>query len=585
MAIHPTAQVHPGAKVDPTAEIGAGTVVEEGATIEAGARIGDDCEIRKSCRIMQNAEVGDGSVVQYGAEIHRGAQIGKECTLGPISIIRDDAKVGDGTTTHRNCVVVWHAEVGQDCVLKEGSRIGAYASIGERTHLGEGSTLENQAHIGSDCKIEEGCHIREKARVGDECTLGKRTDIGFGAETGQGCKTGWYSQVGDAACLGDEVQLESDVRIGRRAGIDEKSLVKNGSTIAADVHIGPRSYIGTKASVAEGVDAGPESRVGEGATIERNVKLSPGTDIARGATVRVNGTTPAISGTGTPNLPAGGEPPRTGYHWVEARRDGETIERSRQVLVDNPGVMHLSHENAEKQRAAAQYELDLKRTPNKAEISLHVVTSDRIPNWATTATLHNGQTADVHRSSIHRQIDAVEPPQYKSQDAERGRGKEAFYAVAILDRDTPEQARDELTWGEEFAIGNDCEGLRQIDTEWWELETEAGIEAIENMPADQLAAEGFTRFSIEYKDVKAPVYYIPDGAPEPNRKIRDGELFPEEAAVRDSAPADARDRIPLEPIRKGGDQNIPAPPERPAATAAAGRHQRQEREPAAPARS
>lgn len=135
---------------------------------------------------------------------------------------------------------------------KAENTIATSAVIGENATIQPGVFVGNHVQIGKNCRIHANVSIYDNCIIGDNVTIHANTVIGSDAFYYKNRPTGF-----DKLKSGGRVVLEDNVDIGAACTIDRgvsgDTIIKNGSKLDNQVHIGHDTQIGEKCLIASQV--------------------------------------------------------------------------------------------------------------------------------------------------------------------------------------------------------------------------------------------------------------------------------------------------------------------------------------------
>jgi len=170
--------------IDPRARVGRDTVIWPGVLIEGDSRVGQDCVVRRGCRITDSV-IGNGVEVRDYSIILE-SRVGRDAQIGPFAHLRPGTRLDAET------------------------RVGNFVEL-KKTHLGQGSKASHLAYLG-DATIGQGCNV------------------GAGTITCNYDGTHKHRTV-----LGDDVFIGSDSQLVAPVTLERGAYVAAGSTVTHDV--------------------------------------------------------------------------------------------------------------------------------------------------------------------------------------------------------------------------------------------------------------------------------------------------------------------------------------------------------------
>ena len=133
--------------------------------------------------------------------------------------------------------------------------IASTASISESAIIGEGTVIQPNVFIGNNVTIGENCLIHPNVAIYDNCILGDNVTIHSGTVLGGDAFYYKKRETGfDKLISGGRVVLEDNVDLGALCTLDRgvtgDTLIKEGTKIDNQVHIGHDTVIGRKCLIA-----------------------------------------------------------------------------------------------------------------------------------------------------------------------------------------------------------------------------------------------------------------------------------------------------------------------------------------------
>jgi len=185
--VHPEAQLGAGVSVMPfayvgKARVGARSRIFPFVYIDDDVVVGEDCEIRPSCTLMNGTRLGDRVLLQPGAQLggdgfgyasdgarHRkvpqigGVEIGADVEIGALSAVDraalDVTRVGRGTKIDNQVQIGHNVQVGEDVILCGQVGIAGSSSVGDRSVLAGKVGIADHIRVGSDTRIGGGSGV------------------------------------------------------------------------------------------------------------------------------------------------------------------------------------------------------------------------------------------------------------------------------------------------------------------------------------------------------------------------------------------------------------------------------------------
>ncbi len=135
---------------------------------------------------------------------------------------------------------------------KANSLVSSTAKIGNNTTIQPGVFIGNNVTIGNDCKIHANVSIYDHTVIGDNVTIHSGTVLGADAFYYKKRPEGF-----DKLISGGRVVIEDNVDLGASCTVDKgvtgDTIIKEGSKIDNQVHIGHDTVIGKKCLIASQV--------------------------------------------------------------------------------------------------------------------------------------------------------------------------------------------------------------------------------------------------------------------------------------------------------------------------------------------
>ena len=133
--------------------------------------------------------------------------------------------------------------------------IASTASISESSIIGEGTVIQPNVFIGNNVVIGKNCLIHPNVAIYDNCVLGENVTIHSGTVLGGDAFYYKKRETGfDKLISGGRVVLEDNVDLGALCTLDRgvtgDTLIKEGTKIDNQVHIGHDTVIGRKCLIA-----------------------------------------------------------------------------------------------------------------------------------------------------------------------------------------------------------------------------------------------------------------------------------------------------------------------------------------------
>ena len=209
--------------------------------------------------------------------------------------------------------------------------IASTASISESAVIGENTVIQPNVFIGNNVTIGNNCLIHPNVTIYDGCVLGNNVIIHSGTVLGADAFYYKNRETGfDKLISGGRVVLEDNVDLGALCTLDRgvtgDTLVKEGTKIDNQVHIGHDSVIGKKCLIASQTGIAGCVIIEDEVTLWGQVGVTSGITIGKKAVVLAQtGITKSLVGNknyfGTPA--------------AEARDKMKEIAGVRQLLKDN----------------------------------------------------------------------------------------------------------------------------------------------------------------------------------------------------------------------------------------------------------
>lgn len=189
--------------------------------------------------------------VAASAAIADSSEIGKHTIIQPNVFIGNNVKIGEDCVIHSNCVIYDNTIIGNNVILHGGTVLGAdafyYKTRPEKFDKllsGGNVVIEDNVDIGALCTIDSGVSASTIIREGTK--IDNQVHIGHDTVIGKRCLIA--SQVGIAGCvlIEDEVTIWGQVGITSGVIIGEKAVISAQSGVSKSLP-GHKSYFGTPA--------------------------------------------------------------------------------------------------------------------------------------------------------------------------------------------------------------------------------------------------------------------------------------------------------------------------------------------------
>uniref|UniRef100_UPI004047D338 UDP-3-O-(3-hydroxymyristoyl)glucosamine N-acyltransferase n=1 Tax=Polaribacter sp. TaxID=1920175 RepID=UPI004047D338 len=168
--------------------------------------------------------------------------------------------------------------------------IASKASIARSATIGENTVIQPNVFIGNNVKIGKNCLIHSNVSIYDNCIVGDHVVIH--ANTVLGSDAFYYKNrpTGfDQLISGGRVVLEDHVHLGASCTIDKgvsgDTLIKEGTKIDNQVHIGHDTVIGKKCLIAAQVGIAGCNVIEDEVTLWGQVGMTSGITIEKGTVV------------------------------------------------------------------------------------------------------------------------------------------------------------------------------------------------------------------------------------------------------------------------------------------------------------
>ena len=168
--------------------------------------------------------------------------------------------------------------------------IASKASIARSATIGENTVIQPNVFIGNNVKIGKNCLIHSNVSIYDNCIVGDYVVIH--ANTVLGSDAFYYKNrpTGfDQLISGGRVVIEDHVHLGASCTIDKgvsgDTLIKEGTKIDNQVHIGHDTVIGKKCLIAAQVGIAGCNIIEDEVTIWGQVGMTSGITIEKGTVV------------------------------------------------------------------------------------------------------------------------------------------------------------------------------------------------------------------------------------------------------------------------------------------------------------
>ncbi|NND16910.1 MAG: UDP-3-O-(3-hydroxymyristoyl)glucosamine N-acyltransferase [Eudoraea sp.] len=186
--------------------------------------------------------------------VSKSASIGAETVLQPNVFIGNNVKIGEGCILHANVCVYDHCELGNNVIIHAGTVIGSDAFYYknrpegfDKLKSGGSVVIQDDVEIGALCTIDRGVSGNTIIKKGSK--LDNQVHIGHDTVIGEKCLIA--SQTGVAGCviIEDEVTLWGQVGVVSAATIGAKTVVLAQSGVANSLD-GGKTYFGSPAEEA-----------------------------------------------------------------------------------------------------------------------------------------------------------------------------------------------------------------------------------------------------------------------------------------------------------------------------------------------
>lgn len=168
--------------------------------------------------------------------------------------------------------------------------ISSKASISESAEIGEGTIIQPNVFIGNNVRIGKNCVIHPNVTIYDQTVIGNSVTIH--ANTVLGADAFYYKKRAegfDKLISGGRVVLEDDVDLGASCTIDKgvtgDTLIKKGTKIDNQVHVGHDTVIGKKCLIASQTGIAGCVVIEDEVTIWGQVGTTSGITIGKGAII------------------------------------------------------------------------------------------------------------------------------------------------------------------------------------------------------------------------------------------------------------------------------------------------------------
>ncbi len=179
------------------------------------------------------------------------AEIGKHTIIQPNVFIGNDVKIGEDCIIHSNCAIYDNTIIGNNVTIHAGTVLGAdafyYKTRPEKFDKllsGGNVVIEDNVEIGALCTIDSGVSASTIIKQGTK--IDNQVHVGHDTIIGKRCLIA--SQVGIAGCvlIEDEVTIWGQVGITSNVIIGEKAVISAQSGVSKSLP-GHKSYFGTPA--------------------------------------------------------------------------------------------------------------------------------------------------------------------------------------------------------------------------------------------------------------------------------------------------------------------------------------------------
>ncbi|MBN2358964.1 MAG: UDP-3-O-(3-hydroxymyristoyl)glucosamine N-acyltransferase, partial [Deltaproteobacteria bacterium] len=144
--------------------------------------VGDDCEIRPGCTLMNGTRLGDRVLLQPGVQLGGdgfgfasdgarhvkipqigGVEIGSDVELGALAAVDraafDATRIGRGTKIDNQVQIGHNVQVGEDVILCGQVGIAGSTAIGDRAVIAGKVGIADHIRIGSECRVGAGSGV------------------------------------------------------------------------------------------------------------------------------------------------------------------------------------------------------------------------------------------------------------------------------------------------------------------------------------------------------------------------------------------------------------------------------------------
>jgi UDP-3-O-[3-hydroxymyristoyl] glucosamine N-acyltransferase len=177
------------------------------------------------------------------------------------------------------------AKIGEDVFVGAFTFIGEHAVIGKGVRIHSRCTVEEAAQIGEHTTMHSGSVVRQRVVIGRNCIIQANSVVGadgFGyARESNGA---WYPIVQAGTVI-----VEDEVEIGASTTIDRatlgETLIKRGTKIDNQVHIGHGCVVGTDNLICAQVGLAGSTKTGKGVVLTGQVGAAGHLQIGDGTIV------------------------------------------------------------------------------------------------------------------------------------------------------------------------------------------------------------------------------------------------------------------------------------------------------------
>ena len=163
------------------------------------------------------------------AKVYPNVRLGADVQIGPWAIVGRpptgiapgelETVIGDGSIIRSHSIVYAGTRTGPRFQTGHHAIVGPAIDIGNRCSVGTSSFVTGFAHLGSGARVHGHCYVGEFAWIDDKAWVGPYNILESTFDR--------ISAVGSGAILAMGVHLLPGVRIGNRALVGMRSLIKN----------------------------------------------------------------------------------------------------------------------------------------------------------------------------------------------------------------------------------------------------------------------------------------------------------------------------------------------------------------------